>query len=276
MNTKFITCLLGCSLLCSCNTMKDYYQICDVTTSLQKSAAGYTYTDANCEIKYNIWANGGNAGFTITNNTDEILYLDLGKSFFIRNGIANDYYQDRSTTSSVAASYGASSNATAIGLIGLYTIGSSSSAGIHNASSVTTQDCEWTLVPPHTSKIISRYTISPTPFTACEWDDTPKGKHPFSRNFNADNTPCNFSNYITYKIGVDGESHTVINEFYVTALRNLHPDDALQLLENTCNKERTNVKVLKDASPCRFFIKYQKESMPENSGRIPVDDLYIP
>lgn len=246
-----------------------------LTTALQKSADGYTYTDANCEIGYNIWANGGNAGFTITNNTDEMLYLDLGKSFFIRNGIANDYYQDCSTTSSVATSYGESSNASAIGLIGLYAMGSSSSAGIHNTSFVTTHERECALVPPHTPKIISRYTISPSPFISCEWDDTPKGNHPFSRSFNADNTPCSFSNYITYKIGTNGEPHTVINEFYVTAIRNLHPDDALQLLENTCNKERTKVKVLKDASPCRFFIKYQKESMPENSGNILVDDLYI-
>jgi hypothetical protein len=40
----------------------------------------------------------GDLRFFIENKTDKILYLDLNNSFFIKNGTANNYYEDRTTS----------------------------------------------------------------------------------------------------------------------------------------------------------------------------------
>lgn len=85
--------LLACmSLLMTSCSMKNYYQIVDVkSTNLQKANEHYVYNDGVCKIVYNFWKEGGDAGFSMENLSDEVLYVDLGNTFFIGNGIAKDY-----------------------------------------------------------------------------------------------------------------------------------------------------------------------------------------
>lgn len=63
-------------------------------------------SNSDIELNYYLWAEYGNPGFIITNNTDKIAYVDLTKSFFTINGISKDCYLNRewSTTNSVGLS----------------------------------------------------------------------------------------------------------------------------------------------------------------------------
>ena len=49
-------------------------------------------------VRYNFFAENGDAGFWFINNSDSVVFLNLAESFFILNGHANDYYQARGWT----------------------------------------------------------------------------------------------------------------------------------------------------------------------------------
>lgn len=96
MKNKFF--LLLCVVLLSSCTAQTYHFIQVFETKSASGAApveqrdgGLAYEDANCRIVYSLWAKKGCAGFGIYNKTDEMMFVDLCKSFFVRNGIADDY-----------------------------------------------------------------------------------------------------------------------------------------------------------------------------------------
>ncbi len=103
------------SLFAACSTT-GYVQVVDVQSTLPVQQNNYVYDDGLCRITYALWAEGGNAGFMVENLTEEIMYLDLAKSFFVQNGTAHDYYLHRSFNRGSSAS---SSNAFAQGAMAL-------------------------------------------------------------------------------------------------------------------------------------------------------------
>ena len=110
-----ISMLALAGLLAACST-SGYVQVVDVQSTLPVQQNNYVYDDGTCRITYALWAEGGNAGFVVENLSDEILYLDLAKSFYIQNGTAHDYYLHRSFDKGTSAS---SSNAYAQGALSL-------------------------------------------------------------------------------------------------------------------------------------------------------------
>lgn len=94
------------SILTSCFTY-DYYQVCKVSSELPTSEDGaYEYKNDICNVTYDFWTNGGAVSFLVSNNSADIIYIDLEKSFLVKNGIAYDYFLNRtiSTSSSVVSS----------------------------------------------------------------------------------------------------------------------------------------------------------------------------
>ena len=83
--------------LSSCSLLQyNYVQVFEAQSSTVKNQDDtMVYEDDNCAIRYALWAEGGDASFAIYNKTDEMLTIDPGKSFFIRNGIAQDYYTNQ-------------------------------------------------------------------------------------------------------------------------------------------------------------------------------------
>lgn len=47
------------------------------------------------DVKYDFWQSYGQVRFLITNKTDEEIRIDLTRSYYIRNGIALDYWVDK-------------------------------------------------------------------------------------------------------------------------------------------------------------------------------------
>jgi hypothetical protein len=69
----------------------------DNLTSLKNALV---FENDQCKILYNLWERGGNIGFIFFNKTDKTIFLDKAECFFIINGIANDYFQNRTYTKS--------------------------------------------------------------------------------------------------------------------------------------------------------------------------------
>lgn len=83
--------------MCSCAGTQ-FHQIYDAqsdTVKFSESNTVMTYEDPNCRIEYNLWSENGNAGFTFYNKSDEVIHLLLNQSFYVLNGMAYDYFQDR-------------------------------------------------------------------------------------------------------------------------------------------------------------------------------------
>ena len=96
MKNNFVL-LLSIVLLSSCTTHTYHFVQVFETKSSSTSApveqvnSGMSYEDNNCRIFYSLWAENGSASFAIYNKSEEMMYVDLYKSFLIKDGIADDY-----------------------------------------------------------------------------------------------------------------------------------------------------------------------------------------
>ena len=86
-------------LTSSCVSNSYYYQVYKVSSEdkriSQDNSKYIVYEDDNCKLLYNLWGNGGNVGFMFYNKTNDIIFIDLSESFFVKNRSAYDYYRNR-------------------------------------------------------------------------------------------------------------------------------------------------------------------------------------
>ena len=212
--------------------------------NIKQTINGEIYEDSNCIIFHHFWANGGDASFAFYNKTNEIIYIDLSKSFFIKNGIANDYYKDRSWTDSeinettnittysntirstniinfqpFLLTYPTTTNINYIESHGvLYSTSHSNAITTSKTSSENIKEQKIIAIPPKTYKIIAEYAISNSVIVDCDLTHYPKDST--SIIFTEENSPLHFENYITYKIGNNGDENTIENKFYISKVTN--------------------------------------------------------
>lgn len=111
-----------CITFASCSSTYKFCQIyetqpVDKNNIRNNDKGSLQYEDDQCIILYNFWSSQGSAGFEFYNKTDKIIYVDLTKSFFSRNGMAfnlyNGYEWSESSTTSTSfyssRTYGSSS-----------------------------------------------------------------------------------------------------------------------------------------------------------------------
>lgn len=274
MKSNQFALLLVAILFSSCSQIYHYVQVFEASsssqsTSIENKNGGMIYEDNNCILFYSFWKNGGDASFAIYNKTNEIMYIDLSKSFFIRNGIANDYYKGRAwsetntntlgaqTTTSIAASekvsYSYGVGATYLGDFGVLPFTTSSpistsanaqksetygllrSTAITNSyatsssSSISIAEQKIMAIPPHSSKIILGYSISSTPLRDCDLNRFPEEKA--SITYTEENSPLSFLNYTTYRLGESTTDIVIENKFYISKVTNYAQPSAYTFVE---------------------------------------------
>lgn len=243
MNKFFI---LGATimLLSSCTTLTSFYQFCDVKSELPvNDEGGYQYSDNSCLVLYDFWKDFGNGGFTFENKTDEIIYIDLSKSFFIRNGASMPYFLNRTETKRIDAT----------------------TIGITTGRTIEYKESDVIAIAPHSYVVISEYDIASGYIHNCDYNLKPKKTETPEYEFDKIISPIQFSNFITYKVGNNGEEKVIQNDFYVNSLKILNSDRAVIDTTIGCKGEKKNVKVVQGASPARFYIKYKKETKVDYS-----------
>lgn len=259
-------------LLTSCTTTS-YYQVYKATPSNKLVTKGNSliYEDGNCRISYNLWSEGGNIGFRFFNKTKDNIYLNLGASFFILNGIAHDYYKDRVfTNSSNSASATSrvikgSKSVTGFNYLNLLQTNrmqvANSSGLIASAGYAISYNEEKIIcIPPNTSKIIVEYTINKTTYRDCDLFKYPSKKQIKSQSFSKSVSPIVFSNRIAYTVGKSDNLIKIENEFYVSEITNYPESEMLESkYEEFCNqKSQLKKKQFKDVGANKFFITYKK------------------
>ena len=270
--------------LVSCKSY-NYYQVYKTMpiTNEALSESGYVYSDTNCSIFYNFWSNNGDMGFRFYNKTNMNLYLNLEECFFVCNGIAYDYYLNRTwgNSSSVSTSaskgynystaYSASASMTGYNYLNLIQtnalaiaeiLSKNSTYGLISSTEKSTEFREKKIicVPPHCSKIISEYFINNTVLRYCNLFLYPNKKNINTLTFNIENSPIIFSNRLSYSKDNLGDLIRIENTFYVVSITNYPQSSFLEYkYETICGQEIDEIKTsYKIKSPDSFYIKYMK------------------
>jgi hypothetical protein len=235
------------------------------------------YEDDNCTVTYNLWSEYGNAGFVFFNKSEENIYVNLHESFFIRNGIAYDYFRGRAFSeasrshTTVSRAYTpmayTGDNATVAGITAIANIATAVSGNAVAASSsesksesVTFQEQETICIPPNAAKIVYEYNVQETLFKDCELPNTPTKNQIITKNYSMQDAPIMFSNIISYTVGHAQENIIIKNDFYVSQIANYPESEVTEVITvDECGKPLYGSKrYFKDVTPDKFYIKYEE------------------
>ncbi|MCW0482731.1 hypothetical protein [Gaoshiqia sediminis] len=232
---------------------------------------GLIYEDNNCVVAYNLWERNGNIGFQFYNKTDENIQLDLEKSFFIINGTAKQYYQDRTFTYSSTISKAASKGVTGasalsginyFGLLKTNTLAATSnvSAMTSSGDAVSYSEKKIMTIPPKASVIISEFAINDALVRDCKLFKYPKAKQINSVSFNETESPIQFTNRITYSLESTAEPVVFANNFYVAEVTNFPSKEIFDYkYDEFCGqKSSERIPFMKPEAPDKFYIQYTK------------------
>lgn len=265
------------SQLVSCSSR--FYQIATVSSNdlaLKDDCYVSKYDDFT--VTYDFWSESGRFSFVVTNNSDDDIMLDFGRSYFVNNGYAYDYYQGRTFVSERrnVASYNStsvrqtvSSGASLVSYdSGSYS--SSSSVGVAMGNNVTLVDdsgysveykeAKVVCIPAHSSKIFRGFAIMPDPYRECGLPRFPVGKEVSVKEFSEYDTPCFFENRLVFV--VDGESVPVNHTFFVSRVQNYDERSVFKAVYPVmCNGKRSAnpVMVPQVSSSDKFFIRYAED-----------------
>ncbi len=250
--TKFYF-LIVAIIFTSCSAT-NYYQV--YKTSNENGTLvnnKVVFEDNNCSVSYNLWKEGGNVGFSIYNKTENDLIIHLDKTFFVLNGLAFEYFQNRTFTNS--SNLGTS--------VALYSSASNLKKNMakiegSNSTSVSTTYIEkpCMTIPPNTSINISEFKISNAYHVDCDLPKQPTSKKIKTINYSKDNTPFSFYNRITYS--TKNDTLRIENNFFVSEITNYPANQLLKTIDTSfCGKKlEIPVQRFKDVSPDKFYIKY--------------------
>ncbi len=240
-----------------------YYQVYKTKSSTITSTGDKTmhYEDSQCRIDYNLWADKGDAGFTFYNKTEETIYIALDESFYVLNGMAYDYYQNRSFTNaqSTVAQTARTTGIAQLGWLSLYNTASKTTTS-GSSNSTTVAEAKIISIPSKTAKRISEFDINRTLFRDCDLYLYPTSRQVTSKNFSGDNSPLQFYNIIAYKVGTRETLTKVRNEFYVSEITNYPEKDITKMIRSEfCNEKSPRASlVFTEISPDKFYLHYIK------------------
>lgn len=264
-----------------------YYQVCTTESeNVKKLQEKLIYENDVCIISYNFWQEYGNIGFLFTNKTNRDISINLRECFFIRNGIAYDYFQNRifsdmistgsSTTIGVQKSKATSLSKMVTGE-GVFNTIISKSASVFSENSLiagntTTlqksvstsyQEKDVIVIPANTSKLILEFHINDVVIRHCDLLLYPENKDIKAINFTKENSPLVFSNLITYYFNDEDQNKNKIeNKFWISEITNLPNKKATVTdYEVICGeKTQTQKTYFRDPKPNKFYIEYHLQS----------------
>lgn len=203
---KYInTLVIALSVVCftSCVTTRTYYenfrQVAQTKSSessmfhYDKTLNAYLYEDENLRIVYDFWREGGTSRCVISNKTDEVLYIDLDKSFLVKNNISFLYYRPTYTYVKDNDCYKANSS------------------------------CE--PIAPHASITLGGQQFGYTQYMDCDFDTKPKENRPVTVFFTESTSPYVFRSILAYRVGENDTEKFVSNDFFISSITNYRTSD---------------------------------------------------
>lgn len=202
----------------------------------------FAYEDAIITIEYDFWSEAGKFFFTVTNNTDEDIWLDLSNSYFVNNGYAFDYYQARTY---ITSSRDLSSTR----------LNSVTARTSESGTSIEYEEKPVVCIPARASKVFQEFEVSSSVFLECGFARDPSKRELSVREFNGYDSPRIIENRLTFKIGEI--ALPVVNVFYVSSYQNISYNASVEYSKiSNCNGTSRDVKVHRLSASNKFYITY--------------------
>lgn len=266
---KLAFCMLAISLS-SCSSY--YYQVYTVDSNLKQKGNSLVYENEDCYINYNLWSYNGEVKFAITNKTDKDMFINMGQTFFTVNGLAREYFQDRTYTtqrySESQYNYGsANGHAVSDGFWGngIYTENAeaifrarSSKYTNANLSGVTEKEKEIVCIPAKSYKIFNYYRVNPSWIKTCDRTKDFPAKSYVVASYSRENSPQEFTNRIAYGFSKSdvAEKH-IDNVFWISGVCNFSRSAATENVKDKGDCYETGVahssRVFKIGGPNMFY-----------------------
>ncbi|MCH4155695.1 MAG: hypothetical protein LKF31_05260 [Muribaculaceae bacterium] len=266
-----LTAAIAAGVVCfgfsSCHST--YYQVYDVNaSSMMHQDNSLNYENEDLKVMYNLWGEEGSIGFVIMNKTSKDIFIDMGQTFFIKNGAANDYFKNReyATTNTTEMTLGYSvsryysgSDVWSNRYYVPTTIGSMAKLLKGTSNSVTIRESEFVCVPANSWKVISEYNIYPELFLTCDKKRDFPSLTSTVASFTETTTPLKFKNRIAYSFTKDGNGLKHIeNDFYVSGITNYSKKGAISKEKSKadCYSQKETREYFKISGPDRFYKTY--------------------
>ena len=239
----------------SCGNTRPYYQEFKVNSiSGKENSDGIYFDDSNCQVKYNFWSDGGNAGFEIFNKTDGDLILDLTKTFFVKNGYAYPYFQRRTFSNSSSTTHESTIGVSNYRLRTEYSSKIKSEVSKMNGTEYIER--EFVTIPSKTKVSIVEFSLETVRYKNCDYFKYPSSSEVKPLLFKESGSPIIFKNIIVYNSG--SSQNKIEHNFYVSEIVN-YPEKAFMKNEtkDRCGETLdTPKKVFKNIDVKRFYLKY--------------------
>lgn len=235
----------------SCS-VKTYYQVFKTTTEngiFTKNKI--VFEDNNCSVSYNLWNEGGKINFSVYNKTEDDLTINLAKTFYVLNGVAYPYFQNRTFSQTSNSGSLVSSN-------WYYNIGQVTETSSSSFNTTYIEKAELT-IPPKTSIHISEFSITNARYRDCNLPKYPSQKNYTSLNFDINSSPIVFYNLITYS--TKNDTLRFENKFHVSEITNYPSSEMFITVDTTfCGgKIDFPYRAFIKNTPDKFYIKYNKD-----------------
>ena len=273
-NTLFkLVCVIITSLF-SVSCTQSFYQIYTMDSKdLKMQDNSLLFENADCQVSYNFWSDGGYVSFAFKNKTDMDIFINMNESFLVVNGNAHNYFEAKTYTygSAFATSigYGESLGVSLSGKTGVwsnkhYTASAGVAASITSKSAimntVSIKEQEVVCIPANSFKTFSKFCLTPAIYQKCvKKVDYPSKKVSLAK-FDSDNSPIMMNNRLTYGFKSDNMDKHIDNVFWLGEIENYSEKSAIERKsEKGCydylSKE---IKVFKIGTPSQFYRHYQK------------------
>jgi hypothetical protein len=287
-----ITVILFVFTITSCQPL--YYQVYNTknNNNIQIKKDVLVYEDSNCAIIYDLWADGGNFSFKFINKTDNNVYIHLDESFYVKNGMAYNFYNNRifsntsfsfsSNSTSISSSIARTSNSSFsksrsvtgynaydllqtnklsktnnFGISNTFGVSNTFTSTVGNSSSTTQIEEKIMIIPKKSAKIIYGFYINNGLFNISGLTRLPKKNEKSSIQFTKESSPLNFSNLISYSLNKEDKLIKIDNEFYVSEITNYDSKAIIEIInKDEKGKAIRPRRYLRDSAPNKFYIKY--------------------
>ena len=186
---KVLLIIVAPLLLAGCGTYKYSQTISlfpsETTGKPSEGTDYYIFEEADgIYVAYDFWMENGNAGCIVTNDTDKIITIEAWESYYIRNGVAYDYFAERI---------------------------------LEERPGVYAHEKKVVIVPPHTSRLLNPFKISDWIYVSAK--DDFGSYQPRRTDFTPEDSPVTFENRIVI-VDEDGKRLNVSHKFYVSRVMN--------------------------------------------------------
>lgn len=228
--------VIFCLLLCSCTKYVNVYEVKPASSGITTKIY-YIFENDVVTITYSFWKERGVLSYTLYNKLDKPIYIDWKKSSLVRNSQKLDYWNDETITNSKGRTV--YNSGLYFGYYDLLTLSNT----LTESKSVKPERI--TFIAPRSAITRSKFVLYDLPYRDMKKLSSTRNIKESNSNktydvryieYNQQNTPLSFRNYLTFSSTENFEREAVIdNEFYISSIMKINSN--VFMSRNEYNKQ---------------------------------------